>query len=66
MPIVQLEGHDYEYPVSDVLRMFYGQCSMISPGKILAGTDASVIVHSSLSIPAYVHGSKETPVDFTG
>lgn len=48
MPIVQLEGHDYEYPVSDVLRMFYGQCSMISPGKILAGTDASVIVHSSL------------------
>ena len=49
MPIVLMEGHDYEYPVSDVLRMFFGHCMTLSSGKIQAGRDGEEIIHSSLS-----------------
>jgi len=44
-----MEGHDYEYPVSDVLRMFFGHCITISSGRIQAGEDSEAIIHSSLS-----------------
>lgn len=49
MPIVRLEGHDYEYPVSDVLRMFFGHCTTVREGMIKAGPEDDDVIYSTLS-----------------
>ncbi len=62
MPIVQLEGHDYEFPAADVLRMFYGHSTTISSGRLRAGQDDEVIIHSSLSdsgVRTWIEGKPE-------
>jgi len=49
MPTVKLEGHDYFYPVSDVLHLFYGGSAKTAAGCLSAGTDPLPVIHSCLS-----------------
>lgn len=49
MPTVRCEGHDYIYPVSDVLRMFFGSVGTTPEGFLTAGSDLENVIHSRLS-----------------
>lgn len=46
MPVVILKGHDHVYPVSDILRSFYGEVCE-NGGSIIAGTDVTEIISES-------------------
>jgi oxygen-independent coproporphyrinogen-3 oxidase len=49
MPIVRMEGHDYSFPVSDVLRLFYGACWPVGSHEIRASYDPNIVIHSCLT-----------------
>lgn len=49
MPTVKLIGHDYEFPVSDVLRLFYGSCRRIGINELSAGEADHITIISCLS-----------------
>lgn len=49
MPTVMLIGHDYEFPVSDVLRLFYGDCRRVGSNELSAGEDDHITIISCLS-----------------
>ena len=44
MPIVQLKGHDFTYPISDILRLFYGPEIHVAGDRIKVGHDDFPIV----------------------
>jgi len=49
MPVIKLEGHSYKFPVSDVLRLFYGEAENIDSGEISAGSDLHIVIHSRVA-----------------
>jgi len=49
MPIVKLLGHDYVYPVSDVLHLFYGECIRLNSDTLSAGEDSGIMIFSRIS-----------------
>jgi len=62
MPTVILIGHNFVYPIIDVLRMFYGSCSCSGENQISAGLDTDIEIYSQLSgecVTTWVEGSKE-------
>ena len=48
MPTVKLIGHNYEFPVSDVLRLFYGDCRHTGANELSAGEEDHITIISSL------------------
>lgn len=62
MPKVKLIGHNFVFPVSDVLRLFYGECKSIDSGVLSAGDDTETTIISSLSgntVATWIEGSSE-------
>ncbi len=63
MPAVKMIGHDYAFPISDVLRLFYGDCTKTDDAVILAGTDHEITIFSSLSgniVSTWIDGDEES------
>ena len=51
MPVLRLVGHKHLYPVSDVLRLFYGAPVQISDDRLLAGPEQPEIVSRLVASP---------------
>src|SRR5659263_33979 len=49
MPIVKIIGHEYIFPIIDVLRLFYGGCTKIGCNTLSAGRDSETIIYSKYS-----------------
>lgn len=63
MPIVNMIGHEFTFPLADVLRLFYGECSRISINQLSAGDDLGTIIYSRLSgglVSTWIEGNTET------
>lgn len=63
MPAVKMIGHDYAFPISDVLRLFYGECTKIDDDCLIAGTDHEITFFSSLSgntVSTWIDGDEES------
>jgi oxygen-independent coproporphyrinogen III oxidase len=61
MPIVKTIGHEYIYPITDVLRLFYGECTQIDCNTLLAGGDSETIIYSKLYgdlVSTWIDGSE--------
>ena len=61
MPIVTMLGHEYTFPLTDVLRLFYGECSRIGINQLSAGDDLGTIIYSRLSgdlVSTWIEGNE--------
>ena len=61
MPVVKLIGHDYAYPVSDVLHLFYGGCRRLKNDTFTAGEDNGITIISCISkgeITTWIEGEE--------
>ena len=62
MPIVKMIGHEYAFPIADVLRLFYGECSRAGSSALSAGYDSETIIYSTLSgdlISTWIEGNED-------
>lgn len=63
MPIINMNGHDFTYPLADVLRLFYGECSRIAINQISSGDDLGTIINSRLAdglVSTWIEGNAES------
>ena len=49
MPTVKMIGHEYAFPIADILRLFYGECTRAGSSALSAGYDSEMIIYSKLS-----------------
>ena len=62
MPIVKMIGHEYAFPIADVLRLFYGECSRVGSSALSAGYDSETIIYSKLSgdlVSTWIEGNED-------
>lgn len=63
MPSVKLIGHNFVFPVSDVLRLFYGECRNENDDILSAGSDTEIKIVSCLSgntVTTWIEGSLDS------
>jgi len=63
MPVVKLIGHNFVFPVSDIMRMFYGESRCTEENTISAGEDLDTTIYSTLSdgvVMTWIEGSKDS------
>ncbi|MEI8200293.1 MAG: coproporphyrinogen dehydrogenase HemZ [Eubacteriales bacterium] len=62
MPVVKMIGHDYAFPIADVLRLFFGECSRDGSSELSAGSDSDTIIYSKLSgdlVSTWIEGNED-------
>jgi oxygen-independent coproporphyrinogen-3 oxidase len=61
MPIIRLIGHDFAFPVQDVMRLFFGECRPVDKNTFSSGIDSETVIISSLSgdvVTTWIEGNE--------
>lgn len=63
MPVVKLIGHNFTFPVQDVMRLFFSDCRLMQDDAFSAGTDFGNVIVSCLDggvVTTWIEGKEES------